>query len=117
MDRQAGDLKKNTALVSEIFITPAPCLIRKRSRAEGSHSANMPRLLFALLLLTASASAAREVVNFDFSWRHRLGNPGNHSAKCAPGEAGKNYGTGGDLTSGVASAAACCAMYDYGILP
>ena len=35
MDRQAGDLKKNTALVSEIFITPAPCLIRKRSRAEG----------------------------------------------------------------------------------
>ena len=77
----------------------------------------MPRLLFALLLLTASASAAREAVNFDFSWRHRLGNPGNHSAKCAPGEAGKNYGTGGDLTSGVASAAACCAMYDYVILP
>jgi hypothetical protein len=53
----------------------------------------------------------REVVNFDFSWRHHLGNatpplPSN----CSNGTKGLNYGVDGSPQANVDSPAACCAL-------
>ena len=67
--------------------------------------------LMAVNELSIIVGDSREVVNFDFSWRHHLGNvtppvPSN----CTNGTKGVNYGVDGNLHPGVESPAACCAI-------
>ena len=57
-----------------------------------------------------SSTAVREVVNFDFAWRHALGNPGAPARACGTLEEGVNYGTGGSYASNVPTATACCGL-------
>ena len=56
-----------------------------------------------------SSSIDRETINFDFAWRHLLGEPAQ-SRTCGALEPGVNYGTGGARVDNVASAADCCAL-------
>jgi beta-galactosidase len=65
-----------------------------------------------LLGLAAASSASRDVVNFDFSWKHHLGEPPSpRSANCTSscGEDGFNYGDGGHMIGVVKSKEDCCA--------
>ena len=53
---------------------------------------------------------AREVVNFDFSWRHHLGNATDPATNCTNGTKGVNFGTGGSMHPNVTMPAECCAL-------
>ena len=46
-----------------------------------------------IIIFSLVATNAREVVNFDFAWRHRLGDP---ARACGLIEPGVNYGDGGE---------------------
>ncbi len=84
----------------------------------------MQRTLASVLVVAAAAAASplavasavasgddeREVVNFDFSWRHRLGRGDEPPGICTNGTQGVNYGVGGTLTSNVSSPVECCAL-------
>ena len=68
----------------------------------------------ALVLLCVSV-AARDTVNFDFAWRHKLGptpapGPSPRQKNCTAGEEGVNYGWGGSSHSNVSDVGACCAL-------
>ena len=61
-------------------------------------------------MFTRSSPMSRERVNFDFSWRHLLGNSTSAPPRqCNSQEKGINYGTGGDKLANVVSAGDCCA--------
>jgi hypothetical protein len=72
----------------------------------------------SILTLFVLASASREVVNFDFAWRHHLGHdsgpspapPSPRQANCTAGEVGVNWGTGGRSHSNVHDVGKCCAL-------
>ena len=68
-------------------------------------------LLLLGLAAVASSSASRDVVNFDFSWKHHLGEPRSANCTSSCGEDGFNYGTGGRMIGVVAHAdpSLCCA--------
>lgn len=50
----------------------------------------------------------REIVNFDFSWRHRLGVDPKKICASSPPEEGRNYGTGGIRFPNASSPEVCC---------
>eukprot|EP00035_Acanthoeca_spectabilis_P016130 m.326674 g.326674 ORF g.326674 m.326674 type:complete len:946 (-) comp16485_c0_seq4:4008-6845(-) len=67
------------------------------------------RMVLLIVGLAGAGVSGREVVNFDFGWRHMLGNsPSPPLRPCGSFETGFNWGTGGSSHK-VADAAACCA--------
>ena len=72
--------------------------------AAGRHDLAFPRL--------EAAADAREVVNFDFNWRHTLGNTSSPRPgfNCSEGTKGVNFGVEGVMHPNVGSAAECCGL-------
>ena len=72
-------------------------------------------LLFAGSFLFEGATCdRREVVNFDFGFRHLLGGDSEDDlpGACANGTEGVNYGTGGLMIGAVSTPSECCAECD-----
>eukprot|EP00040_Diaphanoeca_grandis_P011360 m.58192 g.58192 ORF g.58192 m.58192 type:complete len:953 (+) comp22513_c0_seq2:99-2957(+) len=71
-------------------------------------STHTMRVICIAILTVLPTIFAREVVNFDFAWRHKLGPSGApRNGNCSSAEVGYNWGTGGYQLD-TSSASACC---------
>eukprot|EP00051_Salpingoeca_urceolata_P004109 m.62678 g.62678 ORF g.62678 m.62678 type:complete len:996 (-) comp13376_c0_seq3:134-3121(-) len=82
------------------FAALAPALVTSESM----------RVPLGLVGLTEGNPPVREVINFDFAWRHFLGPVPDPARKCGRMEKNFNYGTGGTMHSGIDDPAECCAL-------
>ena len=86
--------------------------MRRGHKKPSSINEEMARLSLSLLALlgavAGAAAAGRDVLNFDFSWKHTLGAPPSGRQCNCTYEEGVNYGTGGSEIH-VASKEDCCA--------